>query len=50
MGNIRTDVRDIGWEHVDWMYLAMVRDQWRGFVNPVMNVRVLLKDGNFLTS
>jgi hypothetical protein len=26
--NIRMDLWEIGWEGVDWMYLAQDRDQW----------------------
>jgi hypothetical protein len=38
--NIRIDLREIGWEGVDWMHLAQDRDQWRAVVNMVMNLRV----------
>jgi hypothetical protein len=34
------NVREIGWEGVDWMHLAQDRDQWRAVVNTVMNLRV----------
>jgi hypothetical protein len=34
------DVRDIGWDGVDWIDLAEDRDQWRALVNMVMNLRV----------
>jgi hypothetical protein len=27
--NIRMDLREIGWEDVDWMHLAQDGDQWR---------------------
>jgi hypothetical protein len=27
--NIRMDLREIGWEGVDWVQLAQDRDQWR---------------------
>jgi hypothetical protein len=27
--NIRKDLREIGWEGVDWIHLAQDRDQWR---------------------
>jgi hypothetical protein len=27
--NIRMDLREIGWDRVDWAYLAQDRDQWR---------------------
>jgi hypothetical protein len=38
--NIRMDVREIGWGGMDWIYLALDRDQWRDLVNTVMNLRV----------
>jgi hypothetical protein len=38
--NIRMDVREIGWEGVDLIYLTQDRDQWWAFVNAVMNLRV----------
>jgi len=34
------DLRDIGCEGVDWMYLARDKDQWRGLVNTVMKFGV----------
>jgi hypothetical protein len=34
------DLREIGWEGVDWMHLAQDRDQKRVVVNTVMNLRV----------
>jgi hypothetical protein len=42
--NIRTDLREIGWEGVDWMHLAQDRDQWQAVVNTVMNLRVSYKE------
>jgi hypothetical protein len=38
--NIRSDVRDVGWEIVDWIHLAQDRDQWWAVVNTVMNLRI----------
>jgi hypothetical protein len=38
--NIKIDVRQIGWDGVDWVDLAQDRGQWRAFVNTVMNLRV----------
>jgi hypothetical protein len=38
--NIKIDLRDIGWDGVDWIDLALDRDQWRALVNTVMNLRV----------
>jgi hypothetical protein len=31
---------EAGWEGVEWMHLAQDRDQWRGVVNTVMNLRI----------
>jgi len=42
------DFREIGWEGVDWIHLAQGRDKWRALVDMVMNLRVPLKEGNFL--
>ncbi|PNF22964.1 hypothetical protein B7P43_G11390, partial [Cryptotermes secundus] len=38
--NIKMDLRDIGWDGMDWIDLAQDRDQWRALVNTVMNFRV----------
>jgi hypothetical protein len=38
--NIRMDFREIGWGGIDWIDLARDRDQWRGLVNTVTNLRV----------
>jgi hypothetical protein len=35
--NIRVDLKDIGWEGVDWIHLAQDRDRWWALVNTVMN-------------
>jgi hypothetical protein len=40
MGNIKIDLREIGWDGMDWIDLAQDRDQWRALVNTVMNLRV----------
>jgi hypothetical protein len=39
--NIKMDVREIGWDGMDWIDLAQDRDQWRVLVNAVMNLPVL---------
>jgi hypothetical protein len=38
--NIITDLREIGWNAVDWIDLAQDRDQWRALVKSVLNIRV----------
>jgi hypothetical protein len=38
--NIKIDLREIGWDDVDWIDLTQDRDQWRALVNTVMNLRV----------
>jgi hypothetical protein len=38
--NIKIDLREIGWDGMDWIGLAQDRDQWRSLVNMVMNLRV----------
>jgi hypothetical protein len=38
--NVRMDLREIGWEGVDWMHLAQDRYKWQALVNPVMNLQV----------
>jgi hypothetical protein len=39
--NIKTDLREIGWEGVDWIHMAQNNDQWRTLVNTISNLRVL---------
>jgi hypothetical protein len=34
------DLRDIGWDEVDWIDMAQDRDQWRALVNTVLNLPV----------
>jgi hypothetical protein len=38
--NIKMDLREIGWDGMDWVGLAQDRDHWRALVNTVMNLRV----------
>jgi hypothetical protein len=38
--NIKIDLREIGWDGMDWIDLAYERDKWRALVNTAMNLRV----------
>jgi hypothetical protein len=32
------DLKEIGWEIVNWIHLAQDRDQWQALVHMVMNL------------
>jgi hypothetical protein len=38
--NIKIDLKEIGWDGVDWIDMAQERDQWRALVNTLLNLRV----------
>jgi hypothetical protein len=38
--NIKMDLREIGWDGMDWIDLAQDRNHWRALVNTVMNLQV----------
>jgi hypothetical protein len=38
--NIKMDLREVGWDGMDWMDMAQNRDRWRVYVNAVINLRV----------
>jgi hypothetical protein len=40
LDNIKMDLREIGWNVLDWIDIAQDRDQWRALVNTVLNLRV----------
>jgi hypothetical protein len=39
--NIKVDLREIGWDGMDWIDLAQDRDHWRALVNTVKNLKML---------
>jgi hypothetical protein len=40
MDDIEMDLREIGWDGMDWINLVLDRDQWRALVYMVMYLRV----------
>jgi hypothetical protein len=38
--NIKMDLREIGWDGVDWIDMSQDKDKWRALVNTVLNLRV----------
>jgi hypothetical protein len=49
VNNIKIDIREIGWDGVDWIDMAQDRDQWRALVNTLLNLRVPYNAGKFLS-
>jgi hypothetical protein len=47
--NIKTDLREIGCDGVDWIDMAQDRDQWRARVNTILNLRFPCNAGKFLS-
>jgi hypothetical protein len=47
--DIRTNIREIGWEVMDWIHLAQNRDWW-GSCEHGNELSHTIKGGNFLTS
>lgn len=49
MENIKTELREIGWGAMDWIYLAQDRDLWRALVIMIMNLWLPSNAGKFLS-
>jgi hypothetical protein len=48
MDYIRMELREIGWEGVDWIHLAQDKYQWQAVVKTVMNLPGFsIKGGEF---
>jgi len=48
-GDIKMDLREIGWKCMNWMHLAQDRDQWRALVNTaVQHIWFPQNTGNFI--
>jgi hypothetical protein len=47
--NIKMELREIGWNGIDWIDVAQDGVQWRALVNTVMNLRVQYNAGKFLS-
>jgi len=43
------DPREGGWESMEWIKLALDREQWRAVAKSVVNLRVPYMVGNFFT-
>jgi hypothetical protein len=49
MDNINVDLREIGWDGVDWIDMAQDKHHWRDLVNTVLNLQVPYNAGKFLS-
>jgi hypothetical protein len=41
--NIKMDLRERGWDDMDWIDLAQDRDQWKSLVNMIINPSDFIK-------
>jgi hypothetical protein len=48
--NIKIDIQEMGCGGMDGIELAQDRGRWQALLNAVMNIRVTLNAGNFLTT
>jgi hypothetical protein len=47
-GNLKTDLKEIRWEDMDWIYLAEDKDKWQALMNVTVELLVSYIAGNFL--
>jgi hypothetical protein len=40
VADIKIDLREIGWDSMEWIDVAQDRDHWRAFMNTIMNFQV----------
>jgi hypothetical protein len=40
VNNIKMDLREIGWDGVNWIDMTQYRNQWRALVNTILNLQV----------
>jgi hypothetical protein len=38
--NVKVDLREVGWESMEWINLAQDNNKWRVVLNAVMDLRV----------
>jgi pyruvate formate-lyase activating enzyme-like uncharacterized protein len=48
--NVKKVVQEVGCEFMNWIEMALDRDNWRALVNAVMNTWVPQIAGNYLTT
>jgi len=48
--NIKMDIQEVECGYIKWIDLAQDRNRWRALATAVMNLRVPLNAGNFLSS
>jgi len=45
---MKTDLKEIRWEDMDWIYLAEDKDRWQALINVTMELLVSYIAENFL--
>jgi hypothetical protein len=48
--NIKIDLRERGWDGMDWIDVAQDRDQWKALVNMALSFQVPSSVGKFLNN